>query len=140
MNTSKLSRKELIEIIERIKKVLENAWILQEETLFENSKNRQNDLEDLIGTIPFLLLNQQIFEKNQDIADFANKLNIKIPSPEKKKKEDIIGRIVSAIAKFDRRKIYELNIAIKSLKKSDVKKGKSNFFKDWEDAIKQMKI
>jgi len=140
MDINNLTRKDLIEIIEKIRKTLKETWLYEERTLFDNSRNRKNDLEDLIGTIPFLLLNQQIFEKNQDIADFANKLGIKIPSPEKKKKEDIIGRVVSAIAKFDRKKIYELNIAIKSLKRSDVKKGKSNFFKDWEDAIKQMKI
>lgn len=138
MDYSSLSKKDLIDILESIKKALENESTNQATT--NSSQGTQTDLENLIGTIPFLLLNQQIFEKNQDIAEFAKKLNISIPSPEKKKREDIIGRIVSSIAKFDARKITELNFAIRALKKSDMKKGKSNFFKDWENAIKEMKI
>lgn len=137
-----LSKKELLEILERLKGILEGNVEKQSSLPFSNSNSESttNDLETLIGTIPFLLLNQQIFEKNQDIADFANRLNIQIPSPEKKKREDIIGRIVSSIASFDDKKIAELNYAIKALKKIDIKKGKSNFFKDWEKAIKQIKL
>lgn len=140
MNINNLSRKELIEILENFKRVLDGESISQSNNITENSSGQQSDLENLIGTIPFLLLNQQIFEKNQDIAEFAKKLDISIPSPEKKKREDIIGRIVSAIARFDNKKITDLYIAIKALKKSDIKRGKSNFFRDWENAIKQMKL
>lgn len=140
MDYNNLSKNKLVEILESLKKVLDGE-VSQKNTLFsESTTNQQNDLESLIGTIPFLLHNKQIFEKNQDIADFAKKLDIYIPSPEKKKREDIIGRIVSAIANFDNRKVHDLNLAIKALKKYDIKKGKSNFFKDWENAIKQMKI
>jgi len=139
-NYNNLSKKELIDVLENIKKVLEGNNEKQPSLPFSNSDDFSTDLENLIGTIPFLLLNQQLFEKNQDIADFANKLNINIPSPEKKKREDIIGRVVSAIARFDNKKIAELNYTIKSIKNSDMKKGKSNFFKDWENAIKQIKL
>lgn len=137
-----LSKKELLEVLEKLRGILEGNIEKQPSLPFSNnnSESNINDLETLIGTIPFLLLNQQIFEKNQDIADFANRLNIQIPSPEKKKREDIIGRIVSSIASFDSKKIAELNYAIKALKKIDIKKGKSNFFKDWENAIKQIKL
>ena len=138
MDYNSLTKKDLIDIVENARRVLNNES--STENLTTLSQGTQNDLESLIGTIPFLLLNQQIFEKNQDIAEFAKKLSISIPSPEKKKREDIIGRIVSSIAKFDTRRITELNLAIRSLKKSDIKKGKSNFFKDWENAIKEMKI
>lgn len=102
--------------------------------------SRQNELETLIGTIPFLLTNKKIFEKNQDIAEFAKKLNIDIPSPEKKKREDIIGRIVVSIANFDNIKVAELNYAIKALKKTNINSNKSNFFRDWENVIKNIKI
>jgi hypothetical protein len=137
MEYNNLSKKDLIEMLESIKNVIEGE---QESIKANVSTSQQSDLESLIGTIPFLMQNKQIFEKNQDIADFANKLNIHIPSPEKKKREDIIGRIIFAIADFDSRKITELNSAIKALKKTDIKKGKSNFFKDWENAIKQIKM
>ncbi len=139
MEYANLSKKELVEILQNLKKILEGQSI-QSNHPSEVPSVQQSDLENLIGTVPFLLLNQQIFEKNQDIADFAKKLNIDIPTPEKKKREDIIGRIVSAIASFDNKSIATLNSAIKTIKKSDIKKGKSNFFKDWENVIKQMKI
>lgn len=140
MNYNNLSKKDLVEIIESIKRTLEGQAQQKDIPFSDTATNQQNDLESLIGTIPFLMQNKQIFEKNQDIADFAQKLNINIPSPEKKKREDIIGRIIFAIASFDSRKISELNFAIKALKSSDIKKGKSNFFKDWENAIKQIKM
>ena len=140
MDYNNLSKKNLVELLEFIRKTLEWKAPQNEISFSDVSTNQQSDLESLIGTIPFLMQNKQIFEKNQDIADFAKNLNIYIPSPEKKKREDIIGRIIFAIANFDSRKISELNFAIKALKKSDIKKGKSNFFKDWENAIKQMKL
>ncbi|HZY82726.1 MAG TPA: hypothetical protein VFE50_24555 [Cyclobacteriaceae bacterium] len=138
MDYNELTKKDLIEILENTKRALSQEPLLMSASA--SNQGTQNDLETLIGTIPFLLLNQEIFDKNQDIAEFAKKLNILIPSPEKKKREDIIGRIVSSIAKFDARRITELNLIIRSLKRSDIKRGKSNFFRDWENAIKEMKI
>ncbi len=140
MDYNSLSKKDLVEILESIRKTLEGQAPQKEISFSDAASKQQSDLESLIGTIPFLMQNRQIFEKNQDIADFARKLNIDIPSPEKKKREDIIGRIIFSIASFDNRKISELNSAIGALKKSDIRKGKSNFFKDWENAIKQMKL
>lgn len=140
MDYNNLSKKQLVEVLENLKRILDGEDFREGTLFYDSINNQQSDLESLIGTIPFLLQNKDIFEKNQDIADFAKNLGVYIPSPEKKKKEDIIGRIIFAIAKFDSKRISELNVAIKSLKKSGMKKGKSNFFKDWENAIKEMKI
>ncbi len=151
MEYKNLSKKELVKLFKDIESLLNGSLLpqidsainkhsSQENNLLTDNYDQRNDLENLIGTIPFLLLNQKIFEKNQDIADFAENLGIHIPSPEKKKREDMIGRVVSAIARFDNKMIADLNIAIKSLKKTDIKKGKFNFFRDWEIAIKQMKL
>jgi len=152
MEYKNLSKKELVKLFKDIESLLNGDLLPQNNSAINNTSNQENnlltdnnyeqrnDLENLIGTIPFLLLNQKIFEKNQDIADFAENLGIHIPSPEKKKREDMIGRVVSAIARFDNKMIADLNVAIKSLKKTDIKKGKFNFFRDWEIAIKQMKL
>jgi len=140
MDYNNLPKKDLIEIFENLKRVLGGVTPQKNNLSSESTTNQQNDLESLIGAIPFLLIDKQIFKKNQDIADFAKKLNIDIPSPEKKKREDILGRIVAAIADFDNDKVAHLNIVIKTFKKSTIKKDKSNFFTDWENAIKQMKI
>ena len=143
MNYKSLSKKELVEILSNLKELLDNPM---QNNVIKTANNRggnhdkKNDLESLIGTIPFLLHNRHIFERNQDIADFAERLKINIPSPDKKKREDIIGRVISAIAEFDTLKIRELNRVIETVKKSDIKKGKSNFFSDWEKAIKDMNL
>lgn len=140
MDFSKLSKRELIEIIDNIKDIIEG---LNSPKINRNEKktNEENPLENLIGTIPFLLTNKDLFEKNQDIADFAKRLDIYIPSAEKKKREDIIGRIILAISNFDEIKVRELNTAIKSLRVSDnIEGNKSNFFMDWESMIRQIKI
>lgn len=126
---SKLSKKELVEILNNVVKSIERNDLT-------DASSHKSDLENLIGTIPFLMQNKKIFEKNQDIADFANKLNIYIPSPEKKKREDIIGRVIVAIAEFDNLKLSELNRIIKDFKNNNYNnKNKSNFFQDWEEAI-----
>jgi hypothetical protein len=140
MDHTKLSKKELVAIIDNIKKVIEGIDI-NNSSRFEKQQTEENPLENLIGTIPFLLTNKDIFEKNQDIADFAKRLDIFIPSAEKKKREDIIGRVILAISNFDKNKVEDLNMAIRSLKVSGpIKSDKSNFFKDWEIMIKQIKI
>lgn len=133
MDFNKYNKKELVEIVRAI-----NNLILKKEA---NNISKKKDLESLIGSLPFLLLNESFFQKNLDVANFGEKLGIKIPSPEKKKKEDIIGRIVSAVSKFDKRKIEQLNTAIDNLnKKSTANKNKNNFFNDWEEAIKNIDL
>lgn len=132
---SKLPKKELVDILNKIVISIERI------DLTTDSNAHKSDLESLIGTIPFLMQNKKIFEKNQDIADFAKKLNIYIPSPEKKKREDIIGRVIIAIAEFDNLKLSELNRIIKDFKnKNYINKTKSNFFQDWEEAISNINL
>lgn len=134
MNTEKYTKKELLSTIDEI------SLILQKITKTTEKSVRKNELEELIGSLPFLLLNDKIFEKNLDIARFADKLGINIPTPEKKKKEDIIGRIIVSVAKFDFRKISELNSIISDLVRNKNAISKNNFFNEWEDAIKNMNL
>ena len=135
MSLEKYTKQELISIIEEVSFLLEKIK-------YPTKKNRghKDDLEELIGSLPFLLLNESIFEKNLDIARFAEKLGIKIPSPEKKKKEDIIGRVIASVAKFNSNKITELNLIIGELNQTQKSSNKNNFFTDWEDAIKNINL
>lgn len=133
---NKYTKNDLVNIIENIESILSyNVNNIDKNNLF----NTQNDLESLIGTIPFLLQNREIFEKNYDIANFAARLGIFVPSPEKKKREDIIGRVIIAIAEFDNQKLSELNSAIKKIRaKSKETSNKNNFFEEWDKAIKDL--
>lgn len=136
MNLEKYTKQELVSLIEEISSIIGKVNQIQN----QKSSGRKDDLEELIGSLPFLLLNEKIFEKNLDIARFAEKLGIDIPSPEKKKKEDIIGRIISSVSKFNKSKISELNFIISDLNHIKKSNSKNNFFIDWEDAIKDINL
>ena len=90
MDYTKLSKKNLVDILGNLVKVLEGGGTNESNPIEQHKQIEDNPLESLIGTLPFLLTNKALFEKNQDIADFAKRLDIYIPSPEKKKREDII--------------------------------------------------
>ncbi len=131
MDISKYTKKELVDIVKGIDNLIQKKEIKTE---------KKKDLESLVGSLPFLLLNDNIFQRNLDVARFGEKIGIKIPSPEKKKKEDIIGRIISAISKFDKKKIETLNTVIEEIKKKPKETSKNNFFNDWEEAIKKINL
>jgi len=131
MDINKYTKKELIDIVKGIENLIQKK---------ETKSTKKKDLESLVGSLPFLLLNDNLFQKNLDVANFGEKIGINIPSPEKKKKEDIIGRIISAISKFDKKKIEDLNTIIDELKKKPKEISKNNFFNDWEEAIKKINL
>lgn len=143
----KLPKEELIELLESLYEMIQSTrnspTVLGSRYYAPNFRfptRTSKNLKTLIGTIPFLLMDEKIFEKNQDIANFANTLNIKIPWPEKKKKEDIIGRIIVSISKFDDFKLNELNNLITKLTSRKTYDSKASFFADWDNAIKNMRL
>jgi hypothetical protein len=146
MELENLSKKELIDIITNIKSIVENLDPKQSKT--KHNDQLKSDLESLIGSIPFLLLNKQIFAKNQDIDDFAKRLDIEVPFMAKRKREEIIGIVISAITNFDSNRLRELNMVMSTLNKSSSSKKssknkqetKSSFFNEWDAAIKQMRF
>lgn len=101
-----------------------------------------NEIENLIGSIPFILLDKNVFAKNMDVVEFAEKIGIHIAYGEKKKLSEIVGRIIEAIAEFPPSKISQLNIAISKLKTTSKskKKDKASFFKEWDNVIKNIEL
>jgi len=108
---------------------------------YTSSVPRNSNLENLIGSIPFILFDKTIFQKNMDVVEFAEKIDIHIVGGEKKKLSEIVGRIIEAIKEFPPSKIVQLNQAIMQLKQiPSNKKDKLSFFKDWDYVIKNMKL
>jgi len=106
-----------------------------------SQQNKSNDVENLIGSIPFILLDKKVFQKNMDVVEFAERIGIIISSGEKKKLSEIVGRIIEAIMELPANKIAMLNQVISQLKTSMVsKKDKSSFFQEWDRVIKNMKL
>jgi hypothetical protein len=102
---------------------------------------QSNEVESLIGSIPFILLDKSIFQKNLDVVEFANKIGIDIQSGEKKKLDEIVGRVIVAIKEFPPNRIAQLNQAILQLKNKSFtinKKDKKSFFEEWDRVIKNL--
>ncbi len=49
-----------------------------------NYLNQPNEVENLIGSIPFILLDKSIFQKNMDVVEFASKIGVDIQSGRKR--------------------------------------------------------
>lgn len=106
-----------------------------------NYLNPTNEVESLIGSIPFILLDKSIFQKNMDVVEFASKIGIDIQNGEKKKIDEIVGRIIAAIKEFPPTQIAQLNQAILQLKAKPsraTKKDKKSFFEEWDRVIKNI--
>lgn len=103
--------------------------------------HQSDEVENLIGSIPFILLDKSIFQKNLDVVEFASKIGIDIQFGEKKKLDEIVGRVIVAIKEFPPTQIAQLNQAILQLKsKSPMtsKKDKKSFFEEWDKVIKNI--
>ena len=93
----------------------------------------------IIGGLPKLLLSKKYFPTNLDIDKFAKKyLDMDIPNPAKKSREELIGRVISKIAGLKRNELESFNNVLNTvLNKAD--SGKlGNFFLEWDKAIRNI--
>lgn len=51
----------------------------------------------LIGALPALLMDRELFVKNKDLSDFAALIGIDVKFPEKRSRDEIIGTIICSI-------------------------------------------
>lgn len=99
-----------------------------------SSKNINNDKKELVGILPSLFQDKELFLKNIDIIDFAENLfDIKITRPEKRTRYELIGLIVTEIVKLNKKDFSKVvdSLAIIS---SDVNKMRE-FKKSKKDDI-----
>jgi len=148
MSIENISREELRKLIsEIVRDALESQKPIKKKISPKHYSNTARNfdegdhLENLIGSIPFILLDKKIFEKNMDVVEFADKIGIKITRGEKKKIDEIVGIVIVAINEFPPSRIKQLNEAISKLKiqtKQPSKKNKTSFFEEWDKVIKNM--
>ncbi|GKQ11081.1 TPA: hypothetical protein ACTW52_000034 [Klebsiella quasipneumoniae subsp. similipneumoniae] len=65
-----------------------------------DSKLRNNSVKEksfLIGALPALLMDRELFIKNKDLSDFAALIGIEVKFPEKRSRDEIIGTIICSI-------------------------------------------
>lgn len=68
---------------------------------FTKDKNyRKDNFRDkrfLIGALPELLMDKELFQKNRDLSDFALLMGIEVKFPEKRSRDEIIGTIICSL-------------------------------------------
>jgi len=94
--------------------------------------------KELIGSVPYILTNKEFFPNNESIVQFAKQIGIIIPSWQKKKKDEILGRIISEILRFEPKKLSQFNFIINNFLNKAEKGQVDNFFLEWDRAIRDM--
>lgn len=123
-------------IIEELKK--RNARV-HNTNLLKKSNGVSREKRRLIGILPSLLLDKKYFPRNDKIAEFAHKkLKIKIPSPHKKKRAELMGRIIEEINKQPSEKILIFSQVFDKLVGKEEKEGITDFFLEWNKAINEL--
>lgn len=83
------------------------------------SRNRRNEQTTLLGQLPSLFMDEDLFPGNEDIAEFAKHgLGIEIPRWHKKSKYELIGHVVCNANLLDSRRLKQLVAAVGKLQDS----------------------
>lgn len=103
---------------------------------FSNNDVNENVITELIGILPSLLIDKKKFPSNKDLVRFSeHSFNVIVPSWEKKKREEIIGRIVYMIAEKSPFELQKFTQGWKEFndkeKKSTQSKDKTNYVDTW---------
>lgn len=98
----------------------------------------------LIGVLPRLFQDKNLFPTNEDIAEFANSaLNLKVSRQEKRSKYELIGLIVCETNNLNEEKLSELVSALSAITgnedkmKKIIEARKEGTF-SWNEAIKNL--
>lgn len=98
----------------------------------------------LVGVLPGMFTDENLFSSNEDIADFAEKvLGVKIPRWDKKSKFELIGHITCNTSIADDDKLRQIATALKRMGSNDshakniIQKGRLEK-KNWNEIIQQL--
>jgi hypothetical protein len=113
-----------------------NLLDLKESSKWRNS-SVDKDKQQLVGMLPYVLLDKKYFPTNDLLSLFAKKnLGIDIKYYKKKSRNEILGTIVAEVVKKNPSQIHlfiqALNKIIGKEKKGEVR----NFFLEWDKVIR----
>ena len=98
----------------------------------------------LIGTLPRLLLDRDLFPSNEDITDFAEvALRLEMTRTEKRSRHEIIGKIVCETDTLDERQLTDLVRALELIVGNKdrlaimIEKKKSGTF-SWNETLQEL--
>jgi len=106
-----------------------------------NGSTPPSKANELVGILPFLFQDKDLFKQNKDIIDFTQELfGIKITRPNKRSRYELIGLVVTAVSNLDSQNLEKVIDALSSLsgdskKLKEIKKAKNDINFSWNDAI-----
>lgn len=109
--------------------------------LFSSQDNNKNYL---IGVLPKLLQDKELFEKNMDLVSFSEALGIEVKFGEKRSRYEIIGAMICQISELNDEKLDSVVVAIEAINNDqnilknlkNLKKTSNNY--DWNLIIQQL--
>jgi len=102
-------------------------------------RKTEKDKLDVIGSLPFLLLNKKYFPTTESLLKFAESNNLNIPKGHKSRAE-LLGIIITNVAKLDKIKLEEFKRALDKMLKKAETKNIDNFFLEWEKTIREIEF
>lgn len=101
---------------------------------------REDAVRLLIGELPVVLLSKKFFPDNRSLIEFAQtSLNLPISLTRKRSRREIIGVIITEVAKLDLNKIRAFRETL-SVVLQKQPKSRTDFFDFWEKTIRSMPI
>jgi hypothetical protein len=141
-----------INIIEEISWILDGKSVnlkdvvkqLRQASSADAPLKNSSSVTHLVGILPQLLMDKELFEKNEDLLDFAEQiLKLKAKRAGNRSRTESIGWIVCELAKSDDHIRQDLVDALDSLidneeKKAQIKKDRKMPNFSWNDAIARL--
>jgi hypothetical protein len=92
----------------------------------------------LIGSLPFVLLDRTYFPTNEMLVEFAKRnLDVDIVHARKRSRNEIIGTIIAEISNKDQRHLTILTAALHKILGKKEKGEIKNFFLEWDKIIRE---
>lgn len=111
---------------------------------FSSRKNNNKHSNFLVGVLPSLFLDKELFKNRDEILDFAEKvLRLSMSRLAKRSRMEYIGSIVCEVAKMSDSQLFDLvselgNILGDESKIKEIKKAKKEPNFSWNDTIKKL--
>lgn len=132
----KIDRNQLRELRNMLVHMTSNQSIIL--TPKKSKKPPNKEIVELVGTLPFVLLDKKYFPDNKSLVTFAEKhLNIKATSAPSRGRNEIIGTIIAKISEKNKKDISDFATALNKILGKQEKGDIKNFFTEWSRVISE---
>ena len=110
----------------------------------KESNSLNTNVNELVGVLPFLFQDKELFKYNKDIVDFAEDLfNITISRQNKRTRYELIGLIVTEVTTLNKEKLNKLIKALSLITNDtstlkEIRKAKKDINFSWNLAISNL--